>query len=151
MNKVQRQVNLIVVHCTGAPQNQSVETIQNFWKNTLRWKSPGYHKIILPDGKVVQLATPEQITNGVKGFNLKAYHISWIGGQNGIDNRTEAQKIALENEVRNAKEIFPNAEIVGHRDLSPDLNGDGIITPDEWTKLCPSFEVKDWLKQSNLK
>lgn len=145
-----RKVDLIVVHCTGAPQTQSVEVIQNFWKKSLGWKSPGYHKIIEANGNVVTLAPPEQITNGVKGFNARSYHISYVGGQNGKDNRTQAQKIALEQEVRKAKELFPNARIVGHRDLSPDLNGDGIITPDEWTKECPSFEVKDWLKEINL-
>lgn len=145
-----REVNLIVVHCTGAPQTQSVEVIQNFWKKSLGWKSPGYHKLIEANGNVVTLASPEQMTNGVKGFNTKAYHISYIGGQGGKDNRTEAQKKALEQEVRKAKELFPNARIVGHRDLSPDLNGDGIITQNEWTKECPSFEVKDWLKEINL-
>jgi hypothetical protein len=31
---------------------------------------------------------------------------------------------------------------VGHRDLSPDLNGDGIIQPGEWTKMCPCYDVK---------
>ncbi|MHC5309131.1 N-acetylmuramoyl-L-alanine amidase [Myroides sp. LJL116] len=145
-----RQVDLIVVHCTGAPQTQSVEVIKNFWRNTLGWKSPGYHKLIEANGNVVTLATPDKITNGVQGFNSRAYHISYIGGQGGLDNRTQAQKTALEQEVRKAKQLFPNAKIVGHRDLSPDLNGDGIITPNEWTKECPSFEVTDWLKEINL-
>ncbi|MGG5507907.1 MULTISPECIES: N-acetylmuramoyl-L-alanine amidase [unclassified Myroides] len=145
-----REVSLIVVHCTGAPQNQTVDSIKAFWRNVLGWKSPGYHKLIEPNGNVITLASPDQITNGVKGFNSKAYHISYIGGQNGIDNRTVQQKCALEHEVREAKKLFPNAKIVGHRDLSPDLNGDGIITPNEWTKECPSFEVKDWLKEINL-
>jgi len=145
-----REVTLIVVHCTGAPQNQSVETIKFFWKNTLGWKSPGYHKLIEANGNIVTLATPDQITNGVKGYNSKAYHISYIGGQGGKDNRTIEQKCALEHEVREAKKLFPKAKIVGHRDLSPDLNGDGIISPNEWTKECPSFEVKNWLKEINL-
>ena len=32
-------------------------------------------------------------------------------------------------------------EAVGHRDLSPDLNGNGEVEPMEWTKECPCFEV----------
>lgn len=145
-----RVVDLIVVHCTGAPQSQSVESIKSFWKNVLGWKSVGYHKIIMPDGTVVELATPDKITNGVKGFNSKAYHISYIGGQGGIDNRTIEQRCALEHEVREAKKMFPNARIVGHRDLSPDLNADGIISPNEWTRYCPSFDVATWLKEIKL-
>jgi N-acetyl-anhydromuramyl-L-alanine amidase AmpD len=40
---------------------------------------------------------------------------------------------------------YPKARILGHRDLSPDLNGDGKITPDEFIKACPSFDVSAWL------
>lgn len=40
------------------------------------------------------------------------------------------------------KSMFPNAEILGHRDLSDDLDGDGIIQPDEWIKNCPRFDAK---------
>lgn len=35
--------------------------------------------------------------------------------------------------------------IVGHRDLSPDVNGDGIIEKNEWLKTCPGFDVASWL------
>jgi len=31
--------------------------------------------------------------------------------------------------------------VCGHRDLSPDLNGNGEIEPEEWIKQCPCFEV----------
>jgi len=36
--------------------------------------------------------------------------------------------------------------IKGHRDFSPDLNGNGIIERNEWMKTCPGFSVADWLK-----
>jgi N-acetylmuramoyl-L-alanine amidase len=32
--------------------------------------------------------------------------------------------------------------VVGHRDLSPDKNYNGIVDPWERTKECPCFEVK---------
>lgn len=35
--------------------------------------------------------------------------------------------------------------ICGHRDLSPDLNGDGTIEAREWVKTCPGFDVSTWL------
>ena len=34
-----------------------------------------------------------------------------------------------------------NAIIFGHRDLSPDVDGDGHIEPEEWMKSCPCFDV----------
>lgn len=146
-----RNITHIVIHCTGASQTQSVESIKAFWSDVLKWKNPGYHRIIKPNGEVVELAPAERIVNGVAGHNTHSYHICWIGGQQGIDNRTIEQKCVLEQEVKTAMRMFPKAKVVGHRDLSPDLNGDGIISPNEWTKECPSFEVKDWLIKLNLK
>ncbi len=35
--------------------------------------------------------------------------------------------------------------VCGHRDLSPDLNGDGAISQNEWCKTCPGFDVGTWL------
>jgi hypothetical protein len=31
--------------------------------------------------------------------------------------------------------------VCGHRDLSPDLNGNGEIEPEEWIKQCPCFDT----------
>lgn len=33
-------------------------------------------------------------------------------------------------------------EVRGHRDYSPDLNGNGVIEPFEWLKACPCFDVQ---------
>ena len=34
--------------------------------------------------------------------------------------------------------------------VSQDLNGDGQITRDEWIKICPGFNVNEWLKGGML-
>ena len=40
----------------------------------------------------------------------------------------------------------------GHRDLSPDLNGNGEIEPEEWIKQCPCFDVaKEFEEFKNYK
>jgi N-acetylmuramoyl-L-alanine amidase len=38
---------------------------------------------------------------------------------------------------------YPEARVVGHRDLSPDINGNGEVEPIEWTKECPCFKVRE--------
>ena len=38
--------------------------------------------------------------------------------------------------------VYPDSKICGHRDLSPDLDGDGEIEPNEWIKMCPCFNAK---------
>ena len=42
--------------------------------------------------------------------------------------------------------MYPDAEHLGHRDLSPDRNGDGEITRSEWLKACPCFSVKEFFE-----
>lgn len=41
--------------------------------------------------------------------------------------------------------------VIGHRDTSPDLNGNGRIDPQEYIKACPCFDVKKWLEQGREK
>ena len=36
---------------------------------------------------------------------------------------------------------YPGSRLCGHRDLSPDLNGNGEIEPEEWIKECPCFDA----------
>ena len=36
---------------------------------------------------------------------------------------------------------YPGSRVCGHRDLSPDLNANGEIEPEEWIKQCPCFNV----------
>lgn len=145
-----RRIDNIVLHCTAGPQTQSVQTILAFWKNSLGWKNPGYHYLIKPDGEAVELLPIERIANGVSGYNAHSIHISYIGGQGGVDNRTCEQKQTMIRLIKELQCKFPAAAVVGHRDLSPDINGDGIIQSNEWTKLCPSFSVANWVRNVGL-
>lgn len=130
-----REIKFLAVHCTATPQTATVSSIQNYWKNVLKWKMPGYHFIIKPDGEVVQLLEIEKVSNGVKGFNSVSINISYIGGVDAqnkpIDNRTEAQKKALLDLLKKLKKQFPKAIIQGHRDFP------GV------KKACPSFNAKE--------
>lgn len=145
-----REIKWLVVHCTATPVTTTIESIQHFWKTVLGWKNPGYHYIIKRDGEIVNINPEENISNGVAGHNRNSIHISYIGGvdEKGrpLDNRTDAQKKALFEKLLELSEKYPDATILGHRDFSPDKNGNGIIEPFEWIKSCPSFDVREWLK-----
>jgi N-acetylmuramoyl-L-alanine amidase len=128
-----RSIKYIVVHCTATPQTTTIASIQNYWKNNLKWKSSGYHIIITPDGKINRLAPDEAVCNGVAGYNSVSLHVSYIGGVNGskaVDNRTDAQKAALVEVITKWKELYPNSIIQGHRDFP------------KVSKACPSFNAK---------
>lgn len=134
-----REISWIVIHCTATPQTTTIESIKNYWKNNLGWKNPGYHIIVKPDGSAVELLPIDKVSNGVKGFNSVSINISYIGGVDAknkpLDNRTDAQKATLLTLVKRYKEMFPNAIVQGHRDF-PNVK-----------KACPSFDVKEWLKE----
>ena len=129
-----RTIKYIVVHCTATPQNSKVEAIQRYWKDVLKWKSPGYHYIVHPDGAIQQLQPIEQVSNGVAGYNSVSINISYIGGIDAkgkpVDNRTEAQKNAIRKQLKLLKAKFPLAKIQGHRDF-PKVK-----------KACPCFDAK---------
>jgi N-acetylmuramoyl-L-alanine amidase len=129
-----RNIKYIVVHCTATPQSTKVESIQSYWKTNLKWKSPGYHKIVKANGEVITLAPDEEVCNGVAGYNSVSLHVSYVGGIDSkthpLDNRTGGQKEALLQVLHAWKKKYPNAIIQGHKDF-PNVN-----------KACPSFDAK---------
>ena len=147
---MKRTIKYIVVHCTASSPTATIESIQQFWKNELKWKNPGYHYIIKRNGEIVCINNEENISNGVAGNNKHSIHIAYIGGisKEGApqDNRTSAQSHALFNKLVALSEKYPGAEILGHRDFSPDKNNNGVIEQFEWIKYCPCFNVREWLK-----
>lgn len=141
-----RQINNIIIHCTAGSQSQSAEDVVRYHRNVLGWKAPGYHYIIEADGKIVNTHPEEKVSNGVKGHNATSINVCYIGGIDsrgrGIDNRTKAQKEALIRVLRELRTRYPNARILGHRDIaSTDSNHNGIIDPWERVKECPCFDA----------
>lgn len=60
----------------------------------------------------------------------------------GADTRTPEQKEAIAKLIKELCAKYQIVEVLGHRDTSPDLDGDGIVEPEEWTKMCPCFDVR---------
>lgn len=146
-----RHINLIVIHCTatrnGVPV--SVQTVDQ-WHRARGFSGIGYHYLIQPDGTVDQGRLEEQMGAHAKGFNLHSIGVCLVGGTGGPDRQnpgqfTEAAWESLRIAVQDLMDRYPDAQVVGHRDLSPDLDGDGQVEPHEWIKLCPAFEVQTWL------
>ena len=80
-----------------------------------------------------------------RGYNSISLGVCFEGGldANGkpADTRTPHQKEALHRLVGELLQRYPEAKVVGHRDLSPDTNYNGIVDPWERIKECPCFEV----------
>jgi N-acetylmuramoyl-L-alanine amidase len=136
-----REIKYIVFHCTAGSSTQSTQSIKQYWANKLGWKSYGYHMLVNADGSIEYLTPIDKTTNGVAGFNANSIHVCYKGGFGGKDTRTPQQKVELMRIASALKTKFPKAKLMGHRDFSKDLDGDGVIEPHEWVKLCPCFSV----------
>lgn len=139
-----RKIERIIVHCTAGSQRQTVgELVREFRRRG--WHNPGYHYVVTADGVVHTLLEEAGIGNGVKGYNATAIHVAYTGGIDAgghpVDNRTEAQRRALSGLLADLHRRYPDAVITGHRDLSPDTNGNGVVDPWERVKECPCFDA----------
>lgn len=154
-----RNIDLIVIHCSASPDGSpvSVEVIDAWHKargfkrtppaqGRLRahWlKHIGYHYVVLLDGTLAPARGHEEVGAHCQGHNLKSLGICMVG----TSRYSRAQWATLSNLVRRLMRAFPEATVMGHRDLSPDADGDGVVERHEWLKTCPGFEVAEWLKR----
>jgi N-acetyl-anhydromuramyl-L-alanine amidase AmpD len=103
--------------------------------------SIGYHYVILANGVVATGRHVDEIGAHVQGFNRASIGICMVG----TDAFSTEQWRALRRLVDALRMTYPAARVVGHRDLSPDRDGDGKVERSEWTKTCPGFDVASWL------
>ena len=116
----------------------------------------GYHYVIDVDGYVWTGRDLCEIGAHVQGHNANSVGICMVGGAEADAGYTPEQWDALAALVTLLGErlqvplvkrsgIRASKGVCGHRDLSPDTNGDGVITQREWLKTCPGFDVGTWL------
>ncbi len=154
-----KKTDLIVVHCsaTAFGQNLGAADIDEMHRKK-GWNGIGYSQVIGRDGLVEFGRHYDDQGAHVKGYNGRSVGVCLIGGlladgssgEEFFDTFTEDQEYSLVVTIKFLKLAYPEAEILGHRDLSPDLDGDGIIQEDEWLKDCPTFDVEDWLAEHEL-
>ena len=137
-----RKIKRIFVHCTAGSQHQSIEDLKAEFRQK-GWQFPGYHYVIDPKGGIHQLLALEKVSNGVQGYNSSAINVAYIGGIDShgkpIDNRTSEQKNTLTLLLHKLKQQFPDAQIMGHRDIwGKDKSN--------WKKMCPCFDAIDEYK-----
>lgn len=154
MNKI----DAIVVHCSATRAGQDIGKKEITQMHLQRgFSTIGYNYVVRLDG-TVEIGRSLQI-NGAhcnsKGFSGISYNkhsigICYVGGldANGkpADTRTPAQKKALRELIAKLVKEYDIKEVLGHRDTSTDLDGDGIVEPNEWTKMCPCFDAAEEYK-----
>ena len=135
-----RRITLIIVHCTanvaGSPLR--VSDIDRYHRS-LGWNGCGYHYVIPVDGTIERGRDEEKVGAHCLHHNRHSIGIAYVGGLTAegqpTDTRTPAQRTALRSLLKELKQRYPQALIVGHSDLDP------IRKPH-----CPGFNaVKEYL------
>lgn len=143
-----KTIDTIIIHCSATQAGKDFRAADiDRWHREQGFSQIGYNFVIDLDG-VVEAGRPLTI-NGAhcKGWNDHSIGICYIGGLDSsgrpCDTRTDSQKIAMHRLIFELLNEYPDiVRVIGHRDTSPDLNGDGVIDPKEWIKACPCFDVR---------
>jgi N-acetyl-anhydromuramyl-L-alanine amidase AmpD len=150
-----KSTRYIVIHCSASQPKSDIGVKEITAMHKARgFRTIGYHYVIRRDGTREVGRPINQIGAHVSGHNFESVGVCMIGGINAKgkaeNNYTKEQFDDLADLLRELKPKFPIAEIVGHRDLSPDTNGDGKVSKYEWVKDCPCFDVADFVKENKL-
>ncbi|WP_448955702.1 N-acetylmuramoyl-L-alanine amidase [Labrys neptuniae] len=141
-----KSTSYLVVHCTATPEGKDFTAADIDRMHRQRgFTMIGYHYIIRLDGRVEPGRPENAVGAHVEGHNANSVGISYIGGVDAKgkakDTRTAAQKSAMVRLLKELRIRYPNTKILGHRDFSPDLNGNGKVDPNERIKECPCFDA----------
>lgn len=143
--KEREKTDFIAIHCsaTGPKADITAKDIDK-WHRAKGWACIGYHYVIRRNGTVEEGRDEKVIGAHVENWNAVSVGICMVGGVDANDinkaqnNFTKEQFASLKQLLIDLKTRYPKAKIQGHRDF-PDVK-----------KACPSFEVKDWLKENGL-
>lgn len=149
------KLKYLVIHCTATAEGREVTAAQiraahtnPVSKGGRGWRVVGYTDMIHLDGIIERLVDnnedanvdPWEITNGAKGYNSVSRHIVYVGGVDHRgkpkDTRSEAQKRAMAEYVKDFHRRFPEVKIIGHNEVA--------------AKACPSFDVQAWLNETGI-
>jgi N-acetyl-anhydromuramyl-L-alanine amidase AmpD len=121
------------------------------WHKDKGWNSIGYHYVVRRKGAIEPGRILTRVGAHAYGYNRVSWGVCLVGGVDregtAENNFTEPQFDALRLVVDALQVRAPDAEVLGHRDLSPDINGDGVIEKWEWSKDCPCFNARHWYAQ----
>ena len=143
--KRKANIDTIMIHCTATPPRREVSVAElDRWHKAERFEPyvkpdgtkvyAGYHLLVHLDGSYERIRPDDQRGQHCpqQDMNNRAVAICYVGGvdinNKPCDTRTDAQKQTLLSLVRTMKARYPNAQVIGHRDIAP--------------KACPSFNAK---------
>jgi len=125
-----RKINTIIIHAADTPANMDIGAAEiDRWHKERGWSGIGYHYVIRRDGSL-EYGRPESEQGAhAYGHNSDSIGVCMVGGMPDC-NYTAAQWACMETLVSDLVRRYPDAEVIGHRDVSD--------------KPCPMFDAKAW-------
>jgi N-acetylmuramoyl-L-alanine amidase len=122
-------IKYLVVHCSSSPQDRGDTAVMiHRWHQERDFNGIGYHRVILENGSI-QLGRPDYWQGAhTRGHNHESLGVCLIG--EGGD-ATPEQLDSLAKVLYDWLDDYPEAEVLGHRDLYIG-------------KTCPGFDVRAW-------
>jgi len=136
-----RAIQKIIIHCAATIEGKfyNAKDIDK-WHLQKGWSGIGYHYVILIDGTIEKGRAIERIGAHTKGHNSTSIGICYIGGlgvdRKAKDTRTDKQIASMLGLLDKLKNDYPGATIHGHNEFA--------------NKACPSFNVSEWIKTTEL-
>ena len=139
-----QETKYIVIHCsqTRPSQKWGAKEIDRIHREK-GWLKIGYGTVITRSGEIQQGRGDDEVQAAVKGYNHTSFNLCLIGGakednwKEEEDNFTGEQFESLKKELTRLVKKYPDARIVGHRELDD-------------KKFCPSFDVRDYLLHEDI-
>ena len=140
MGAIRRTTDKLVVHCSATKPDQDIGAADiDRWHTKNGWAGIGYHRVIRRDGTLEKGRHIDFVGAHARPWNYRSIGICLVGGvdKDGKpeDNFTPTQKKVLRAVLTEWLDEYPDAEVIGHRDVP------GV------KKACPSFDVKSWFKE----
>ena len=140
-----RAIKRVVVHCSDSDDSLDIGRKEiDGWHKQRGFVSPtgihiGYHWVVRRDGSIEAGRPESEVGAHVKGHNSNTIGVVWVGRK----APSAEQYRALLNKLRDICDRYKIKieNVVGHRELSPDLDGDGTVEANEWTKTCPNLDT----------
>lgn len=120
----------IVVHHTAGPQNQDTDEI---WQEhcNLGWNGIGYNRVIKGDGTTVQGRPDWAIGAHAQGVNSCSVGVTVEGNFEAPESDmqpTTEQIAALKDNLCDLLAKYPDAQIIGHREVAEIIGDSSVAT-----------------------
>ena len=114
-------VKLIVIHCSATRSDRpySVEDLNA--TGIAKFGQPSYHWYVRRNGNIIPILSESVRGAHARGYNRCSLGICYEGGISpegkNTDTRTPQQKASLYELLKSLHRDYPQARIIGHRDL----------------------------------